>query len=284
MIAPLAAFLILIVMLPLVARRWELKTRHYLPWSLAMALAGSAATWAASAALPAIPAVLFAFTAVAIAGISSLAAIMFFFFRDPEREPPGDPSLIVSPADGTVVYVKEIEDGRFPFAVKNNHTIPLAEFSREDLIPDRGIQIGIAMNYLNVHVNRSPIAGVVKMLQPIPGKFLSLKYIHALLENERTLMVFENDNMKVGIVQIASRLVRRIVPFVTEGQNVAQGQRVGMIKFGSQVDLLVPFRPDLEVRVKVGDELVAGESVVLTCDPAGSGGLAPREEGAALVG
>jgi phosphatidylserine decarboxylase len=200
---------------------------------------------------------------------------LFFFFRDPERHPPADSGVIVSPADGTVIYVKEIERGNFPFAVKNNNPIPLAEFSRENLIPDRGIQIGIAMNYLNVHVNRSPIAGVVKMLLPIHGKFLSLKHIHALLENERTLMVFENVNLKVGIVQIASRLVRRIVPYVQEGQTVAQGQRIGMIKFGSQVDLLIPYRADLKVQVHVGDQLVAGESVVMTCDPVTPAETAP---------
>ena len=267
MITPTVTFLILVFMLSMAARKWELKTKHYLPWSIAMALAGFAFTYGAAEAFPAVPAALFGLAALVIAGVSSIAVIMFFFFRDPQRDPPADRGVIVSPADGTVVYVKEIEDGRFPFAVKNNNTIPLEEFSRENLIPDRGIQIGIAMNYLNVHVNRSPIAGVVKMLQPIPGKFLSLKHIHALLENERTLMVFENNNLKVGIVQIASRLVRRIVPYVEQGQTVEQGQRVGIIKFGSQVDLLIAYRADLKVQVNVGDELVAGESVVIICDP-----------------
>ena len=210
--------------------------------------------------------ILFVIVTLIVAGILSIAAIMFFFFRDPERTTPSDSNLITSPADGTVVYIEEIQDGRFPFAVKNNNTIPLTEFAQADLIPEKGIQIGIAMNYLNVHVNRSPIAGVVKMLKPIGGAFLSLKHIHALLENERTLMVFENDTIKVGIVQIASRLVRRIVPYVEEGQSLDKGQRVGMIKFGSQVDLLVPYREDIEVKVKVGDEVIAGESIVMTID------------------
>lgn len=264
MITAIATFLTLILMLPMAARKWEFKTKHYLPWSVCVALAGFGLTLGASGAFPAIPAILFGLATVVIAGVASIGAIMFFFFRDPERHPPEDEGLVVSPADGTVVYVKEIEDGRFPFAVKNNNAIPLQEFAREDLIPERGIQIGIAMNYLNVHVNRSPIAGEVTMLQAIPGKFLSLKHIHALLENERALMVFENGSLKVGIVQIASRLVRRIVPYVEEGQTVDLGQRVGMIKFGSQVDLLVPYREDLTVQVKVGEELVAGESVVMT--------------------
>lgn len=266
MTTAIATFVALLVLLPLPARKWELKTKHYLPWTLLMAVLGGSLTYAASILIPGIPALFFGIIALVVAGIASIAAIMFFFFRDPERTTPTDSNLITSPADGTVIYIKEIEDGRFPFAVKNNHMIPLSDFAQENLIPNRGIQIGIAMNYLNVHVNRSPIDGVVKMLKPIGGEFLSLKHIHALLENERTLMVFENDNLKVGIVQIASRLVRRIVPYVKEGQTIAKGQRVGMIKFGSQVDLLVPYRDDLIVEVNVGDEVVAGESVVMTCD------------------
>ena len=279
----IATFFVLLVFLSVPARKWELKEKHYVPWNLFVSTLGAGLVYAATQTIPGVPAVAVALGTLVLAGLLSIAAIMFFFFRDPERKPPNDPGLIVSPADGTVVYIKEIEDGRFPFAVKNDNTIPLSEFSRENLIPETGIQIGIAMNYLNVHVNRSPIAGVVKMLEPIHGKFLSLKHIHALLENERTLMVFENDNLKVGIVQIASRLVRRIVPYVKEGQTLEQGDRVGMIKFGSQVDLLIPYREDLKVRVKVGDELTAGESVVLTCNATPPIAEVEREQKAAAV-
>lgn len=266
MILVAATFIVLFLFLSLPAKKWELKEKHYVPWNLFIATIGAGIVYAATQTIPGVPAILVALLTPVLGGVLSIAAIMFFFFRDPERQPPNDPTQIVSPADGTVIYIKEIEDGRFPFAVKNNNTIPLSEFSSADLIPERGIQIGIAMNYLNVHVNRSPIAGVVKMLTPIHGKFLSLKHIHALLENERTLMVFENENLKVGIVQIASRLVRRIVPYVQEGQELAQGERVGMIKFGSQVDLLVAHRDDLKIHVKIGDEVTAGESLVMTCN------------------
>jgi phosphatidylserine decarboxylase len=256
---------LILLLLSAAALKWELKPKHFVPWSLLMSALGGAATYMGVQLLGDIPGIGIAIVSVIVSVVASIGAILFFFFRDPERNPPNNAGVIVSPADGTVVYIKEIEDGRFPFAVKNNNTIPLSEFSQVDLIPGRGIQIGIAMNYLNVHVNRSPIAGTVKMLKPIGGKFLSLKHLHALLENERTLMVFENENLKVGIVQIASRLVRRIVPFVQEGQDLEQGQRVGMIKFGSQVDLLIPYREDLKVEVNVGDEVTAGESVVMTC-------------------
>ncbi len=260
-------FLVLLLLLPAAAVKWELKPKHFAPWSLLMAAMGFAITYFGVQTYGALAGVLFAIASGVIAVAASIGAIMYVFFRDPERQPPMDDNVLVSPADGTVVYIKEIEDGRFPFAVKNNNTIPLSEFAQADLVPGRGIQIGIAMNFLNVHVNRSPIQGTVKMVKPIGGKFLSLKHLHALLENERTLMVFENDNLKVGIVQIASRLVRRIVPYVKEGQVVAQGERVGMIKFGSQVDLLIAYREDLVVKVRVGDEVTAGESVVMTCSP-----------------
>ena len=271
MTASFVTSFVLLLFLVVPARKWELKVRHYLPWSLLMSLLGFFFTYKLSEAFPDFPAFLFVIPICVVAGFASIGAIMFFFFRDPERDPPGRDDIIVSPADGTVVYIKEVEDGRFPFAVKNNHTIPLSEFAQADLIPGRGIQIGIAMNYLNVHVNRSPIAGVVRMVKPIPGKFESLKHLHALLENERALLVFENEDLKVGIVQIASRLVRRIVSYVEPGQELAQGDRVGMIKFGSQVDVLLEAREDLEVQVKVGDEVVAGETTLLTCRSASHG-------------
>ena len=277
MITALVTAILLFAFLCLPAKKWELKTRHFLPWSFLMAALGFVLTYYLTQALPNVPAFLFAIPIFVLAGVASVGAIMFFFFRDPERDPPCQDDIIVSPADGTVIYIKEIEDGRFPFAVKNNNTIPLSEFSQAELIPERGIQIGIAMNYLNVHINRSPIRGVVKMVQPVPGKFESLKHIHALLENERALLVFENDNLKVGIVQIASRLVRRIVSYVEPGQELQQGDRVGMIKFGSQVDVLLAYREDLKVQVSVGDEVVAGETTIMTCSPTAPGKAASSE-------
>lgn len=269
MIPVMTSLLIAVVLFALLcipARKWELKTRHYLPWSLLIAMLGAALTHFLSQTVPQIPTFLVAIPVFVLAGVTSIGAIMYFFFRDPDRNPPHRDDIIVSPADGTVVYIKEITDGKFPFAVKNNREIPLSEFSQEDLIPDRGIQIGIAMNYLNVHVNRSPIRGTVKMVKPVPGKFESLKHIHALLENERALLVIENEYLKVGIVQIASRLVRRIVSYVEPGQELKQGDRVGMIKFGSQVDVLLAYREDLKVQVSVGDEVIAGETSLITCN------------------
>lgn len=244
-------------------RKWELKIRHYLPWSILIAMLVASTTYWLSYRFPDFPSLVIAASILVVGLGVSIGTMLFFFFRDPDRGSPHRQDWIMSPADGTVIYVKEIHHSRFPFAVKNGNEIPLKEFTTVDLIPDRGIQIGIAMNYLNVHVNRSPIAGTITMLKPIPGLFASLKHIESLLENERVLMVFENESLKVGIVQIASRLVRRIVPFVKAGQVVQQGERVGRITFGSQVDLLVPYHESLRVCVQVGDEVSAGTSQLI---------------------
>ena len=263
MIAAFVTGVLTFALLSAAGRKWELKIRHYLPWSIAIGIAVAGATYWLSQMFPNFPTLVMAAAALVTGIAVSIGTILYFFFRDPNRNVPNRDDWIISPADGTVIYVKEIHNGQFPFAVKKGNTIPLSEFTTENLIADRGIQIGIAMNYLNVHVNRSPIAGKVTMLKSVPGLFASLKHIESLLENERVLMVFENAKMKVGIVQIASRLVRRIVPFVKAGQDVAQGDRVGRITFGSQVDLLVPYRDDLKICVKVGDEVFAGTSLLV---------------------
>jgi phosphatidylserine decarboxylase len=244
-------------------RKWQLKPKHLLPWLSALAVLGSVAIWSTTWALPFVTPWLAAGMALAACYAASFVVILYFFFRDPARTPPADDSQVVSPADGTIVYIRNIENGRFPFAVKGRNTIPLSEFAGADFVPDQGIQIGIAMNFLNVHVNRSPISGAIKMVRRIPGKFASLKHVASLLENERVLMVVEGKDLTLGIVQIASRLVRRIVPYVSENQDVAQGQRIGVIRFGSQVDLLLPKRAGLEVVVEVGDEVTAGETVLV---------------------
>lgn len=245
-------------------RKWQLKPKHFLPWVVAMIALGCAALAAIFNLRPETPWWLAGGLALAVCYASTLSAILYFFFRDPERTSPGDDRQIVSPADGTVIYIKKIENGRFPFAVKNNNTIPLSDFVAADFVPEDGVQIGIAMNFLNVHVNRSPISGMVKLVRRIPGEFKSLKHIASLLENERVLMVVKGGDLEIGMVQIASRLVRRIVPFVAEGQLIPQGARVGVIRFGSQVDLLIPATPGVDVTVQVGDEVTAGETVIAT--------------------
>jgi phosphatidylserine decarboxylase len=283
----LASYFILVGLLTLsitaMGRKWQLKPKHYLPWAAAMAVLGCVALTAIFSVSPATPWWLTTALALGVGYAASIGAILYFFFRDPERESPQDDSQIVSPADGTIVYIKKIENGRFPFAVKNNNTIPLSEFVAADFVPQEGVQIGIAMNFLNVHVNRSPISGVVKLVRRIPGEFKSLKHIASLLENERVLMVVKGQHLEIGMVQIASRLVRRIVPFVAEGQLIPQGCRVGVIRFGSQVDLLIPATPGVDVTVQVGDEVTAGETVIATHKFASQSGVNSSDSAASTA-
>jgi phosphatidylserine decarboxylase len=227
-----------------------------------MSVIGSFTVAGSTYAMPFLPAWFAVGISLATCYLLTLVAILFCFFRDPPRTAPGDDACIVSPADGTIVYITSIDNGRFPFAVKGRNTIPLSEFADAEFMPQDGIQIGIGMNFLNVHVNRSPISGTVKMVRRIPGKFASLKHVASLLENERVLMVVQNHEFSLGVVQIASRLVRRIVPYVAKDQHVLQGERLGMIRFGSQVDLLIPRESGLQVVASVGDEVTAGESVI----------------------
>ena len=101
--------------------------------------------------------------------IISVLAVAYFFFRDPERTSPQVENNILSPADGKIIYIKEIVNGEFPIAVKGKNKIPLSEFTSESFISGKGIQIGIAMSFLHVHVNRSPIKGKIVKIKRVPG-------------------------------------------------------------------------------------------------------------------
>lgn len=195
----------------------------------------------------------------------AISLLLWRFFRDPERRVPEAEGVIVSPADGTVIYVKPIRQGQIPFAEKQGRTCSLVEFVQADVLPQGGFLVGIAMNYLDVHVNRAPIAGRIRLLHHIKGVFLSLKRREAVLENERILTVIDNGRFQIGVVQIASRLVRKIVPYVKEGADLQQGDRLGCIRFGSQVDVVLPHLPNLRVTVTPGMKIKAGTSILATC-------------------
>jgi phosphatidylserine decarboxylase len=192
----------------------------------------------------------------------SLVASLILFFRNPERTLPAQERILVSPADGIVKYVKEIHNSEFPFVLKSRKEIPLSEFTGSDILANGGMQIGVGMTLLDVHVNRSPIAGKISQLKRIPGTFDSLKKISSLLENERVIATIDGEAIKIGVVLIASRLVRRICTYLVEGQRVEIGQRIGMIRFGSQVDVLIPRSNTLKIIIKPGDKVKAGESIL----------------------
>jgi phosphatidylserine decarboxylase len=174
--------------------------------------------------------------------IVSLAVLGFIinFFRDPNRTTPKGDNLIIAPADGKVVVVKKIFDN---------------EFFHADVW-----QVSIFMSPLNVHVNRNPISGVVKHTRYVQGEYFAAFEDKASEKNEQMIVGLENANGKVLCKQIAGFLARRIVCQLKPGDTVVAGQRFGMIKFGSRVDVLVPWSVDL--RTKIGDVTIAGETIL----------------------
>lgn len=199
---------------------------------------------------------------IPVVGFCTIGVMFLWFWRDPERTPPQRDGVIISPADGEVIYIKKITRGEIPISLKKKRSMKLQEFAKTELLRDGGYLVGIGMNVLNVHVNRAPIAGKILKIERFKGKFLSLKKDEALVQNERVTTTIDNGSFKIGIVQIASRLVRRIVTYLDENNAVEIGQRIGMIKFGSQVDLIIPKLKSLRLCVKPGDEVQAGQSII----------------------
>jgi len=164
-----------------------------------------------------------------------------YFFRDPERVIPTEPGVIVSPADGLVIRVDEVEENEFLKA------------------PAR--YVAIFMNVFDVHVNRSPVAGVVKEMRHRAGEYMAASRPDAASRNEQQALVLESSQgRRVLVVQIAGLLARRIIPFVKPGDNLARGERLGLICFGSRVDLYLP--GDSQIEVKTGDRVKAGSSII----------------------
>lgn len=251
-----------IAVLLLLAGKMELRRRWAVPAAI---IIPAVCLLAASRLIVLIPS-LTPFLQVLLAFLASLAVsgilILIMFFRDPRRIPPDRPRSVVSPADGRIIYVNALLDDRLPVAVKKGRRVPLAEFIGETLPRGGGVQIGIMMSYLDVHVNRAPIAGQVERVRRITGGFRSLKHQESLLTNERVFTVIRSSSARIGVVQIASRVVRRIVPFIKEGVSVCQGERIGVIRFGSQVDLFLLDRNDWSIQVNVGDYVKAGFTVL----------------------
>ena len=159
-----------------------------------------------------------------------MALLAYRFYRDPERQAPDRDDVIVSPADGVVIYVRKSEGGMLPVSDKHGRRYPLVELTKTQLHSDDAVVIGIAMNFADVHVNRSPLDGRVTFCRHFPGMFGSLRKPEMLFENERATTVIERDDLQVAVVQIASRLVRQIAVFLREGEPVALSQRLGVIR------------------------------------------------------
>ena len=178
---------------------------------------------------------------------------IFAFFRDPERAVPQNDRLILSPADGQVSQIALVE--------------PPRELSMDDgsgrsgLSPEPVTRVSIFMSIFDVHINRTPIAGTVNRVIYIPGSFADASLDKASEENERQHFLIERmDGLKVGFTQIAGLVARRIIPFAKTGDIVGPGQRIGLIRFGSRVDVYLP--PDTGSKVLLGQRVVAGETAL----------------------
>ena len=185
-----------------------------------------------------------------------LAALTFFilaFFRDPQRVTPRDDRLVIAPADGLVTLISKVAPPR-ELVVDDGSGAP----GLGDLPVTR---ISIFMSVFDVHINRAPIGGTVRRVIYIPGKFLNADLDKASEENERQhILIDRGDGTAIGFTQIAGLIARRIVPFVKPGDILAAGQRVGLIRFGSRVDVYLP--AGTEPRVILGQKIIAGETVL----------------------
>ena len=177
-----------------------------------------------------------------IAGFILLAITLFvlFFFRDPQRTVPEGGSVVVSPADGKVVEIKDIYE--------NNY------------LHQNLKQISIFLSVFNVHVNRAPIGGVIESIKYNPGKFHIAALEKASLENEQTAMVIADGNRKILVKQIAGIIARRIICYVQPGNVVKKGDRYGLICFGSRADIFLPVNS--EIKVKIGDKVKGARDII----------------------
>lgn len=169
-----------------------------------------------------------------------IALWVAYFFRDPVRTGERGERLVISPADGKIVMITEVDEPTF--------------------MKSRAIRISIFMNVFNVHVNRYPVSGTVRFVERKPGKFLNAAADDASLENEQASVGIESGSNTILVRQIAGLIARRIITDSREGDRVTQGDRMGLIRFGSRVDVFVPTTTRL--RVKVGDVTFAGVTVL----------------------
>jgi phosphatidylserine decarboxylase precursor-related protein len=269
------------------AWKWQLGVvRTFVIVTFLAALSASAVA-AAGASVPLGDAARVALVWVLTVGSATLL-LAYRFYRDPQRTAPPRKDAIVSPADGVVIYVRRSHAGVLPVSDKNGHTYTLAELARTPLETEDAVVIGIAMSFTDVHINRSPIEGHVVTRRHFPGRFGSLRKPEMVFENERATTVIQGDGLQVAVVQIASRLVRQIVGFVREGEHVAMGDRLGVIRLGSQVDLVLPARNGLRIATQVGERLRAGESIVAVVERRSAARVgrpaAGQPDGALVVG
>jgi phosphatidylserine decarboxylase len=172
--------------------------------------------------------------------LTVIALWVAYFFRDPERTGERGDALVISPADGRVVMITDVDEPNF--------------------VHGKATRISIFMNIFNVHVNRYPVNGTVKYVHYNPGKFMNAAADKASLDNEQMSVGLESNGRLILVRQIAGAIARRIVTYSQVGDSTSQGQRFGLIRFGSRVDVFVP--TNSTIRVKIGEKPVAGTTVL----------------------
>ena len=197
-------------------------------YGLALVIVAALVAWLTIPALAAIPLL--------------LAAFFLWFFRDPERRIPAIQGAIVSPADGKVTSISEFQENG-----------------------ERRTRISIFLNVFNVHVNRSPVSGVIEDVRYQKGKFVNAMSAESADQNEQNIVTVRSDAGPVVFKQIAGLLARRIVFTKKVGDTVERGERIGLIKFGSRTDVIFP--ATVEMKVRVGDQVKGGSSVLAVAQP-----------------
>jgi phosphatidylserine decarboxylase len=186
---------------------------------------------------------LFFFTQPFLMAAPALLIIFtLYFFRNPKRDVPAGVDLILSPADGVIMEIDEVNEEKF--------------------IKDKSIRVSIFLSICNVHINRSPLPGQVMYQYYRPGKFIPAFKSHASEINEKNFIGIESQSFKLMVCQITGFIARRIKCWVTGGQMLAAGEIIGMIKFGSGTELFIPVGSEL--LVKKGDKVRAGETIIGT--------------------
>jgi phosphatidylserine decarboxylase len=189
--------------------------------------------------------------------------MLFFyrFFRNPKREIPGDKDDIVSGADGRVIYIRELEKGQIPVSVKKLRIANISEITKTDILEQPCYLIGIAMTLFDVHMNRAPIDGTIKLVKHTDGTAIGLNTPISTIQNERNTVVIEReDGIMAGIVQIAARGVNRCIVTQNEGDQVERGQIIGKIRWGSQLDMIIP--RNSHIMVREGEQVHAGSTII----------------------
>jgi phosphatidylserine decarboxylase len=193
--------------------------------------------------------------------ISIVLTVLIHFFRNPTRIPPKENNIILSPADGKILYIKPFENGNIPKPIKGKKQISITDIAKNDVFSkSNGIIIGIGMTLFDVHINRTPINGKVIYSKHYNGINYSAKNWLSEINNERHTSIITNDKLTAAIIQIGTPLVSKVICKLGEGTNVEIGEIMGNIRFGSQVDLIIS--PTPQINVSENDQVYAGKTIL----------------------